>query len=393
MTAIDQEIACPAPPAASTLAIDLAIVLARTIADADKDPAQFRNVVYQLARVKIQQEAAQRDLPVSPLEMEHLTSALEIAIDRVETMSLKHDNPRVLQSGADDSDVNGRDIVIAQPRKTNALPTFLRRDPFVGISRRDARPSRWPQRGPLLRTAIVITLALTACVLLGRHFGVFGRFAPAPVALAVQNKTPTVVQASRQGLEPSPASLSSQSAGFPLPNAYGVYAVNDGQLHELEPLVGRVPDQRVFMSTPIRTASRTTLPDGRVAFIVYRRDVASSAPDRVAVRVIAKVMRAMTFDTTGQAKTTDVEDSWTIRNLSYEFRVAPLSEGSEMLVLRPENPDFLFPAGRYGLVIKGQAYDFTVAGPITEAAQCLENVKAANGAFYSECRQRNAKQL
>ena len=81
--------------------------------------------------------------------MEHLTSALETAIDRVETMSLKHDNPRVLQSAVpDDSDVNGRDIVIAQPRKTNALPTFLRRDPFVGISPRDARPSRWPQRGP-----------------------------------------------------------------------------------------------------------------------------------------------------------------------------------------------------------------------------------------------------
>jgi hypothetical protein len=393
MTAIYQAIASPAPPAASAPAIDFAIVLARTIAEADKDPAQLRNVVYQLARVKLQQEAALRDLPVSPLEMEHLTSALEIAIDRVETMSLKYDNPRVLQSGADESDFNGRDTVIAQPRKTNALPTFLRRDPFVGISRRDARPSRWPQRGPLLRTAIVITLALTACVLLDRHFCVFGCFAPAPVALAVQNKTPTVVQASRQGPEPSPASLSSQSTGFPLPNAYGVYAVNDGQLHELEPLAGRVPDQRVFMSTPIRTASRTTLPDGRVAFIVYRRDVASSAPDRVAVRVIAKVMRAMTFDTTGQAKTTDVEDSWTIRNLSYEFRVAPLSEGSEMLVLRPENPDFLFPAGRYGLVIKGQAYDFTVAGPITEAAQCLENVKAANGTFYSECRQRNAKQI
>ena len=387
MTAIYQEIASPAPrPAASTPAIDFAIVLARTIAEADKDPAQLRNVVYQLARVKLQQEAALRDLPVSPLELEHLTSALEIAIDRVETMSLTHDNPRVLQSGADELDVNGRDIVIAQPRKTNALPTFLRRYPFVGISRRDAR------RGPLLRTAIVVTLALTACVLLDRHFGVVGRFAPAPVALAVQNKTPTVVP-SRQGLEPSPASLSSQSTGFPLPNAYGVYAVNDGQLHELEPLAGRVPDQRVFMSTPIRTASRTTLPDGRVAFIVYRRDVASSAPDRVAVRVIAKVMRTMTFDTTGQAKTTDVEDLWTIRNVSYEFRVAPLSEGSEMLVLRPENPDFLFPAGRYGLVIKGQAYDFTVAGPITEGAQCLENVKAANGTFYSECRQRNAKQI
>ena len=102
MTAIYQEIARPAPPVASTPAIDFAIVLARTIADLEKDPAQLRNVVYQLARVKLQQEAAQRDLPVSPLEMEHLTSALETAIDRVETMSLKHDNPRVLQSGADE---------------------------------------------------------------------------------------------------------------------------------------------------------------------------------------------------------------------------------------------------------------------------------------------------
>ena len=394
MTAIYQEIASPAPPAASTPAIDFAIVLARTIADLDKDPAQLRNVVYQLARVKLQQEAAQRHLPVSPLEMEHLTLALESAIDRVETMCFKHDNPRActVRCGRF-GPLDGRDIVIARSCKTNPLLTFLLRDPFMGVSRRDAPPSRWPQRGPLLRTAIVITLAFTACVLLDRHFGVFGRFAPAPVAARGPKQDANGCPSVRTTVEPSLASLSSQSTGFPLPNVYGVYAVNDGQLHELEPLVGRVPDQRVFMSTPIRTPSRTTLPDGRIAFIVYRRDVASSAPDRVTVRVIAKVMRAMTFDATGQAKTTDVEDSWTIRNLSYEFRVAPLGEGSEMLVLRPVIPDFVFPAGRYGLVIKGQAYDFTVAGRITEAAQCLENVKAANGTFYSECRQQNAKQL
>ena len=89
----------------------------------------------------------------------------------------------------------------------------------------------------------------------------------------------------------------------------------------------------------------------------------------------------------------NIEDSWTIRNVSYDFRVAPVSENSEMLLIRPENPDFVFPAGRYGLVIKGQAYDFTVAGPITETAQCLEGVEASNGTFYSECRQSNEKQL
>jgi hypothetical protein len=66
--------------------------------------------------------------------------------------------------------------------------------------------------------------------------------------------------------------------------------------------------------------------------------------------------------------------------------VAPLSENPEMLLIRPESSDFVFPAGRYGLVLKGQAYDFTVAGRITDAVQCLERIEAANGAFYSECR-------
>jgi hypothetical protein len=68
------------------------------------------------------------------------------------------------------------------------------------------------------------------------------------------------------------------------------------------------------------------------------------------------------------------------------LRVAPISESAEMLMLRPEKSDFVFPAGRYGLVLKGQAYDFTIAGPITDAAQCLERIEAANGGYYSECR-------
>jgi hypothetical protein len=157
--------------------------------------------------------------------------------------------------------------------------------------------------------------------------------------------------------------------------------------------VGRVPDQRVFMSTPIKTASRTVLPDGRAAFIIYRRDAANSAPERVLVRLIAKVRRAMTFNTAGQASMTNVQDTWTIRNISYDFRSAPLGEGSEMLMIRSESENFVFPAGRYGLVIKGQAYDFTVAGPITEAAQCLEEIKAENSTFYSECRRPNEGQL
>ena len=95
----------------------------------------------------------------------------------------------------------------------------------------------------------------------------------------------------------------------------------------------------------------------------------------------------------GQASTSNPQNTWTIRNISYDFRVAPLGEGSDMLVITPESEDFVFPAGRYGLVVKGQAYDFTIAGPITEPAQCLEGIKAENGTFYSECRHSPERQL
>jgi hypothetical protein len=140
------------------------------------------------------------------------------------------------------------------------------------------------------------------------------------------------------------------------------------------------------MSTAVKRPSRTIVPDGRLAFVASRRDIASNAPDRVSVRVIAKVAQAMTFTPGGTASTTTVEDQWTIRGTSYPLRVAPVSENPEMLIFRPEAPDFVFPSGRYGLVLKGQACDFTVAGPITDPAQCLERVEAANGAFYTECR-------
>ena len=63
-----------------------------------------------------------------------------------------------------------------------------------------------------------------------------------------------------------------------------------------------------------------------------------------------------------------------------------MNENPEMLVIEPEPADFIFPAGRYGLIIRGQAYDFNVAGAVTDPTQCLERVEAANGTFYSACR-------
>jgi hypothetical protein len=97
------------------------------------------------------------------------------------------------------------------------------------------------------------------------------------------------------------------------------------------------------------------------------------------------VVRALIFDAKGKPNITPVSDAWNIRNISYPFRVRPIPDNPEMLLVQSEKPDFILPPGRYVLVLKDQGYDFTVAGQETELSHCLERTNAANGEFYSEC--------
>ena len=399
MIAVAQEFAnaklvTPAPE------VDFALVLSRVIASAEDDPAQLRNIVYELARIKLQEEISRRSPSSNSRGTRDLSPALESAIERVETIHSKHGSLKAIQSLdrlTDTSDIKSQTPVRIINQDSTRIcaqhyKSFLIREMATPTGRNRA----WlPGAARLLRGAIVVILAFAGSVVLDHQFGLFG-------SRTSQVLTPVVHKVEKVALKANPvqapgqssAASTTQYSGVPLPSVYGIYSVSAGQLHELEPLpIGRVPDQRVFMSTPIKTPSRTVLPDGRTEFIIYRRDIAKNAPDRITVRVIARVQRAMTFNTAGQASTTDVEDSWTIRNVSYDFRVAPLGESSEMLTIRPEKQDFVLPAGRYALVIKGQAYDFAVAGPITDAAQCLERVDAANGTFYSECGRPNEKRI
>jgi hypothetical protein len=170
-----------------------------------------------------------------------------------------------------------------------------------------------------------------------------------------------------------------------LPSDYGVYVLENGALSELRLLEQQVPDKRVAMSAPLSQPSRTTLPDGKARFVVFRRDLAANAPDRMDVRAVARVVRALTFDIKGKPNYSSVSDAWNIRNVSYQFRVRPVAGNPEMLLVQAEKADFALPPGRYVLVLKTEGYDFTVAGKITDPAQCLERTDAANGEFYSEC--------
>jgi hypothetical protein len=172
----------------------------------------------------------------------------------------------------------------------------------------------------------------------------------------------------------------------PIPGAYGVYAVDHDKLTDLELLPIKVPDERIGISALFSTPSASTLPDGHLQFIAFRRDLANDAPDRVIVRVVARVMHELTFDATGNAKRVDIDSLWAVRSNSYEMQVVPVSGNPAMVIIRPESSTFSFPSGRYALVLQGSAYDFSVAGSVTDTAQCLERTDAVNMPVYSECR-------
>ena len=372
--------------------LDFSLVLARVIGSIENDPAQLRNVVYELARIKLEREVWQRHPPLSMAEIRRLMLSLDTAINCVESVSLRHDESRALRSldrliessgtRPNHSISNDRKPVLTFDQSLPAISDPSRVSTRVPSAARVARrtlPNAFRSRSVQLLTGSAVAIfGLAVYLVLQRPFG----FSALQISPLVETNAP----ATQKGNSAVPsAAIRQQTPAWPIPVTYGVYAISEGQLNELEPLGFRVPDPRVFMSATIKSPSRTNLPDGRVVFIAFRRDIATTAPDRVTVRVIARIARAMTFNSTSPA-VTPLNEEWTMRSTSYELRVAPVIEQPEMVLFRPENPDFAFPAGRYALVLKSQAFDFTVSGPITDPAHCLERTEAANGAFYSECR-------
>ena len=371
--------------------LDFSLVLARVIGSIENDPAQLRNVVYELARIKLEREVWQRQPPLSMTEIRQLMRSLDTAINCVESVSLRHDESRALPSLDRLIESSGGHPNHAISNERKPILTFDQPLPAISdtsqvstlvLSAARVAPRTLPygfrsRSLQLLAGISVAVFGLAIYLVLQRPFGFFG-----PQISTVEANAPASQQSNSAAVSPA---IKQQTPAWPIPVTYGVYAISGGQLNELEPLGFRVPDPRVFMSTTIKSPSRTNLPDGRVVFIVFRRDIASTAPDRVNVRVIARIARALTFNSTAPAAT-PLNEEWTMRSTSYELRVAPVIEQPEMVLFRPETPDFSFPAGRYALVLKGQAFDFTVSGPITEPGHCLERTEAANGTFYSECR-------
>jgi hypothetical protein len=359
--------------------VEFALMLSRVIDSVEKNPEFLRATVYELARYKLKEEFASESFGDLP----KLSKSLEIAIAGVEAFNSKEEGAGAALLGANPA--QGKALISAHPsnqRVASALesvsPVFEAHVFGSGGAPAWKRPSRLTLRwfATAFATALVVISTVASLAVL-RNKGYIAVNQPAPML----PKANTAPESAAKAVDPRPVAPSPT-----VPTAFGIYAVSDGKLYELDVLPGRAPDPRVAISSIITTPSRTTLPDGHVTFVIYRRDSASNAADRAEVRLVARIEREVSFDKTGKQVATDVDDNWVMRNISISQRTAPKKDNAEMYEVRSENPDVPLAPGRYALVLKGLAYDFSVAGRVTDPRQCLERLVATNGRFYSECK-------
>lgn len=400
---------------------DYMAIILRAIDEAQNDPAQLRRLIYDIARTSLGKQVLMRYAEIGSDGLRQHLSNLETAIREVEILArlehelLPHDPAVPLLAGpartleeaavivSDEDD--GRDagqgphnneIVIAEAAPADIYCNDAAMSEFLPTTHAstyiwDATVVDPPERSRsgrfvrfVLPIALLIALAINAIMFV--RFGYSPRSGHPPSGPVVHGAAASAAAALPAGAAASPAATAgTQKLDFPLPSIYGVYAESTGKLYALEPLAMRVPDPRVAISAMISSPSQVVIPSGKIGFVVYRRDLASSAPDSAAVRIVARVMRELRFSDAGPPKTINVKGEWAIRSKSFQFGVAPLANSQEMIMLRPSDPQLVLPAGRYALVIKGQGYDFSVAGPLTDPAQCLERTNALGGMVYSEC--------
>jgi hypothetical protein len=357
--------------------IQFALIIARMLETVKSHPEHMRQVVYDLARYKLQEQFTHADIK----EMQRSKQALETAIRGVEEFSLQQPSlPPPAASAA-----------LPAPHPPAPYPPALTHEaahrelPPASHARIEIDRSLGKARNPLgsvvRRTAalllvvalVVVTVAQRERLasLVDRLRGSEQQIAAATPAAVV----PAAVAPPKSPPKPDPLR----------PKDYGVYAVvEEKSLAEMQLLPGRAPDIRVGVSAAFKVPEQPTLPNGRPRFIVFRRDIPSNVVERAEVRVIARISREFSAESTG--KKPEADDAWVIRNFSYPFRVSPMPDSPEMYELHSEDPALELPPGRYALILKAQSYYFSVNGNVTDPRQCIERIVATNGTFYTDCK-------
>jgi hypothetical protein len=341
--------------------VQFALVISRMLETVKDDPEFLRQIVYDLARYKLQEQFTYADAK----HIDRMKRALEVAIQEVEQFSREQ---APLERLPPQHLTPVRAIDVDRPRPAPGIPQS-----DIETSRSEAKAAAHPLWPVLRRTAVLLLAAgIPVLVVTQRdHIAALRRWVTIPRQEAVAATA-----------RPAPAATKPARV---LPSDYGIYAlVDDRSLAELSSVVVDPPDIRIAISAAFKKPDRPQLANGRVKFIVFRREAVNAIPERAEIRVMAKIAREFSSDAAGR-KLSDSDDAWVIRNFSYPLRAAPVQGAPDMYELHSEEPALELPPGNYVLNLKSQAYYFQVAGNITDPRQCLEQILAASGTYYSAC--------
>ncbi|MGY4357980.1 hypothetical protein ACVWZ3_005448 [Bradyrhizobium sp. i1.3.6] len=356
--------------------VQFALVISRMLETVKDDADARRQMVYDLARYKLQEQFTYADAR----NIDQMKRALEVAIEEVEKFSRDQAPLERLPS---------QQLTSSKATETGGL--LVSGDATVLRSRIEISRSKLPAiSGPLLpvikRTAAILLAVGAVILIVSQRDNIAAlRRQISSQAQEIAQVSPkpetTITVAKPEMITPAPPPPTRV-----LPTDYGIYAlIDDKSLAELNATGVMAPDMRIAISPEFKKPDRPHLPNGRVKLIVFRRDAANVIPERVEVRVVAKIAREFSTDAAGK-NLGGGEDVGVIRNFSYPFRVSPIPGKPEMYELHTGDSGLELAPGHYVLSLGPQAYYFQVDGEITDPRQCLERVVAGNGTFYAPCK-------
>lgn len=394
--------------------IDYDGLLHDAVRGANARSAEARERIYELARATLKQQMLLNEPPMTEEEMRGELLALTQAITRVEgraSAEAKHATliqlresqrrartlPSVSGANATGAGFDLQSPAPATSRRFDALTQSqlvrAQIQPVEILSPIEVDARQPPKRGSIwqiisdrfaeaTRALLVAGIAVLAYIQLSEPKREERTGPPQKTndAAAQRNAVDSASASQRGG-----RARSNLLRGAPPPTLYGVYASLEGRLAELSPITTMPVDPRVKTPVQISQPSSVRLPGDHLGFVIYRRDLANSAPDKISVRVVARLARMMKFEPGGNSFAAPQGDTWILRNNGYEFRVMPLPEDREMIFVRPAELGMTLPAGRYALIFNEQLYDFTIEGAVRDPAQCVEGAPTARGPVFYDC--------
>ena len=383
---------------APAVPIDYYSILTQAIKAAKQNSTQLRALVFERARFNLKRDFLFGYSSMGLADVVQHVNEFELAVARIEANAT--DDPpepvyrqpvyrRQLEQ-ADSSDTTpGSAVQILPPKPVPPIyegPRTIHRTENFQLARLTEEFARHARYANKFIAISLLAVAFVGTVIITMLWPVRVQKASLPVEIAETPSSPVVASAAighpiTEKVAPDEAT---PKLPFPVPSSFGIYALSDNKLTELQPLPISIPDPRVALSAEIVKPSPTSISDSKPAFILFRRDLLNSVPQKITLRVVARVARE-TKVVAGKVQSTPIEDAWRVRDISRELKISPIAGQREMVMARLDD-DVTLAAGRYALVLNRTGYDFTISAGASAAASCLEQFEAANGTVFNQCR-------